>query len=94
MWIRKPSLAGAPHSLLGGAVGADIHVSFLSSVFSTRIISIDPHILCRQITSPRNRLASTKPQIHSDLDISSTHIHDCTINDPAAINDSHAGDRK
>jgi len=35
-----------------------------------------------------------KPQIHRDLDIISTHIHDSTINDPAAINDSHARGRK
>jgi hypothetical protein len=63
-------------------------------ILSTRILSIDPHVLACQIAAPRNSLASTKPQIHSDLDILSTHIHDGTINDPAAINDSHARDRK
>ena len=49
----------------------------------TRILSIDPHIL----TFRSHPHATANPKIHCELDIHSTHIHDDTINNPAAIND-------
>jgi len=81
-----------PNSLGGGVGGADSQISFLPLVFSTRILSIDPHILACQIAAPRNRLASTKPKIHSDLDIRSTTTPSTTVT-PEIASDARARNR-